>query len=60
MHSAGIRRVFWTNAEGVWEGAKVRELIDSLENPEGQPSKVFVTKHEVLMLLRMAAGASCR
>ena len=60
MHSAGIKRVFWTNARGEWEGEKVRELVDALENPKsassGDPTKslgggsVYVTKSEVLML----------
>jgi hypothetical protein len=60
----GIKRVFWTNPDGEWEGAKVRDLIDALEmgldgddgeGPgTGQESKgVFVTKHEVLMLKRI-------
>jgi len=64
MHSVGIKRVFWTNQDGEWEGAKVRDLVEALEtgiegdNGEGigtgQQSKgVFVTKHEVLMLKRI-------
>lgn len=64
MHSVGIKRVFWTNQNGEWEGAKVRDLVEALEvgiegngNGErvgtGQESKgVFATKHEVLMLKR--------
>ncbi len=57
MHSVGIKRVFWTNADGQWEGAKVRELVDSLEDTDGQLGKsVFVTKHEVLLLLGIAAA----
>ena len=68
--SVGIRRMFWTNAKGEWDGGKVRDLIDALE--VGGPSvagdgsesgltggasgsEVFVTKHEVLML-RMTMG----
>jgi hypothetical protein len=31
MHAIGIKRVFWTIASGEWEGAKVRDLIDTLE-----------------------------
>ncbi len=31
MHSAGIKRVFWTNSKGQWEGSKVRDLVDALE-----------------------------
>lgn len=54
MHSAGVKRVFWTNARGEWEGAKVQELVDALENPDGplgtDVKALFVTKHEVLML----------
>lgn len=60
MHSAGIKRVFWTNHMGVWEGGKVRELVDALEGPmspngnapTGAPSigSVYVTKSEVLLL----------
>ncbi|CAK7271929.1 hypothetical protein SEPCBS119000_004858 [Sporothrix epigloea] len=61
MHSVGIKRVFWTNSEGVWEGAKVRDLVDSLEaaardgsgnGPGSDVGGMFVTKHEVLLLLR--------
>ena len=58
MHSAGIKRVFWTNAEGEWEGAKVQVLVDALESggngdgDERKASSLFVTKHEVLLLKR--------
>ena len=62
MHSAGIKRVFWTNAKGEWEGAKVQQLVDALESggvgvgngngDKGKVSSLFVTKHEVLMLKR--------
>jgi len=31
MHSVGIRRVFWTNELGEWEGGKVRDLVDALD-----------------------------
>ncbi|KAI1499881.1 hypothetical protein F5X99DRAFT_430263 [Biscogniauxia marginata] len=55
MHSAGIRRVYWTNSEGDWATAKVRDLFNQLSgtgpssgsNPDF--SKVFVTKHEILV-----------
>lgn len=51
MHFAGIKRVFWTNGKGEWEGAKVEELMDAFENADGSATKaLFVTKHEVLML----------
>jgi hypothetical protein len=64
MHAVGIKRVFWTNATGEWEGAKVRDLVDALEKGiegddeispgTGQENKgIFVTKHEVLMLKRI-------
>lgn len=62
MHSVGIKRVFWTTNDGNWEGAKVRDLIDQLDNTMksdtdttlGQPTMgLFVTKHEVLMLRRL-------
>jgi hypothetical protein len=60
MHSVGIKRVFWTNGKGKWEGAKVRDLVDMLEgsgsSSEGDAVSglgVFVTKHEVLMLRRL-------
>lgn len=67
MHSVGIKRVFWTNDAGNWEGGKVRDLMDALDNSMenvalkdgsggmGGPTGngVFVTKHEVLMLKRM-------
>lgn len=67
MHSAGIKRVFWTNKDGTWTGAKVRDLVDVLERPspgesndeigelEAGLSGVFVTKHEILMLRRLFA-----
>ena len=61
MHTAGIKRVFWTNNEGQWEGGKVRELVDALDGPmsagdDGSPGStsgigsVYVTKSEVLLL----------
>ncbi|KAI4288703.1 MAG: hypothetical protein L6R35_002039 [Caloplaca aegaea] len=60
MHSAGIKRVFWTNNAGHWEGGKVRDLVDALESPAlpnakngGEASvagSVYVTKSEVLLL----------
>ena len=60
MHAVGIKRVFWTNDAGQWEGGKVRDLVDALDNSmesvaDGGPlgNGVFVTKHEVLMLKRM-------
>ncbi|EAT84318.2 hypothetical protein SNOG_08042 [Parastagonospora nodorum SN15] len=60
MASVGIKRVFWTTGFGTWESAKVRDLVDALDNLGlEQPSNaaatlsnVFVTKHEVLMLRR--------
>ncbi|CAG8955505.1 hypothetical protein HYFRA_00010372 [Hymenoscyphus fraxineus] len=65
MHAVGIKRVFWTNAEGSWEGAKVRDLVDALEGGGGVESGggvdsvnrgFFVTKHEVLALKRGMEG----
>jgi hypothetical protein len=60
MHAVGIKRVFWTNTDGEWEGAKIRELVEALEMGEGEPGHddggdkgIFVTKHEVLMLKRI-------
>ncbi|KAL8811435.1 MAG: hypothetical protein Q9223_007533 [Gallowayella weberi] len=58
MHSAGIKRVFWTNNKGEWEGGKVRDLVDSLEAPllpsgdgtMGGAGSIYVTKSEVMML----------
>jgi hypothetical protein len=72
MYAVGIKRAFWTNNDGEWEGAKVRDLVDALEmgseGSEGsdgaQPGSgqenngVFVTKHEVLMLKRMMEAGS--
>jgi hypothetical protein len=56
MQRAGIRRVFWTNNNGEWEGGKVRDLVDALELGDkagaGSMAGMFVTKHEVLMLRR--------
>ena len=64
MHSVGIKRVFWTTNSGQWEGAKVRDLMDCLAGDPtgstGDPSsfgdRVFVTKHEVLMMRRICDG----
>jgi hypothetical protein len=69
MHAVGIKRVFWTNDAGQWEGGKVRELVDALDRSMesiaggqgdglGGPlgNGVFVTKHEVLMLKRKMGG----
>jgi hypothetical protein len=61
MHSVGIKRVFWTNDDGEWEGGKVAKFIDALDGEGdgagcgGGPvgNGVFVTKHEVLMMRRM-------
>ncbi|KAK0823753.1 hypothetical protein LTR54_009925 [Friedmanniomyces endolithicus] len=68
MHTAGIKRVFWTNDAGGWEGATVRDLIDALDDSMenvasgvgGGPTGngVFVTKHEVLMLKRLMGEGS--
>jgi hypothetical protein len=60
MASVGIKRVFWTDDTGNWEGAKVRDLVDALDRLGSEPpsdanailNSVFVTKHEVLMLHR--------
>lgn len=59
MDSVGIKRVFWTNSSGEWECAKVRDLVDALDDlgsggvdAQTTLSSVFVTKHEVLMLRR--------
>ncbi|KAF2852362.1 3-carboxy-cis,cis-mucoante lactonizing enzyme [Plenodomus tracheiphilus IPT5] len=60
MASVGIRRVFWTTDTGKWESAKIRELVDTLDNLWQDPhldaattiNSLFVTKHEVLMLRR--------
>ncbi|KAI4693356.1 uncharacterized protein J4E88_001727 [Alternaria novae-zelandiae] len=61
MASVGIKRVFWTDDKGGWESAKVRDLVDALDNIGSQSptdasvglNSVFVTKHEVLMLRRI-------
>ncbi|MCJ1394011.1 hypothetical protein MMC18_006888 [Xylographa bjoerkii] len=67
MHTVGIKRVFWTNEKGDWEGCKVRNMMDALDlsgsksengtrnGSTGGPAGngVFVTKHEVLMLRRL-------
>jgi hypothetical protein len=69
MHSVGVKRVFWTNKAGEWEGAKVRDLVDNLDgggdgrNGEGSGIAgfgVFVTKYEVLMLRRLLRTWCCR
>lgn len=64
MHAVGIKRVFWTNAAGEWEGGKVAKFIDALDGDGdeggcgGGPmgNGVFVTKHEVLMMKRLMGG----
>ncbi|KAF3769687.1 hypothetical protein M406DRAFT_66161 [Cryphonectria parasitica EP155] len=64
MHSAGIKRVFWTTNEGKWKGAKVRDLVDQLDGATAASDSplglsvpdVFVTKHEVLLLRRLMMG----
>ncbi len=58
MNSVGIKRVFWTNSKGKWEGAKIRDLVDMLDGSGSESDGVaglgvFVTKHEVLMLRRL-------
>ena len=68
MQTVGIKRVFWTNNKGEWEGGKVRDLMDALDmagtssggksGGEGSAggaagNGVFVTKHEVLQLRRL-------
>ena len=62
MHSVGIKRVFWTNVDGEWESAKVRDLVEALEGGGGKDASgegakidkgIFVTKHEVLLLKRV-------
>jgi hypothetical protein len=60
MHAVGIKRVFWTNDAGEWEGGKIGKFIDALDGEGdgagcgGGPmgNGVFVTKHEVLMMRR--------
>ena len=65
MHAVGIKRVFWTNERGQWEGQKVRELYDAFDNLTTDGIKdgvagsgAFVTKHEVLMLHRTMGRSS--
>lgn len=59
MSPVGIRRVFWVNDAGQWQGGKVRDLMNARHGttectgdagPIG--TGLFVTKHEVLMLKR--------
>ncbi|KAI2466653.1 hypothetical protein F4781DRAFT_434146 [Annulohypoxylon bovei var. microspora] len=63
MHSAGIKRVNWTNREGQWESAKVRDLFDRVSGANlcdahdvnnSNIGGIFVTKHEILMLRRLS------
>jgi len=62
IHSVGIRRAFWTNDSGEWEGAKVRDLVDALDrsgdNDGINGCGMFVTKHEVLMMRKLVGGSS--
>ncbi|KAK4182369.1 hypothetical protein QBC35DRAFT_468145 [Podospora australis] len=57
MHSVGIKRVFWTNEHGQWEGAKVRGLVDIIDGHTrgagADTEGLFVTKHEVLLRRRL-------
>lgn len=46
MHAAGIKRVFWTNDVGKWEGAKVRDLVDALEASGSAGEEQDATKEE--------------
>ena len=58
MYSVGIKRVFWTNIDGEWESAKVRDLVDEIERGGDDDSgngRVFVTKHDVLRLMRLSS-----
>ncbi|KAK3679457.1 hypothetical protein LTR78_001018 [Recurvomyces mirabilis] len=32
MHAVGVKRVFWTSDAGDWEGGKVRDLVDALDD----------------------------
>ncbi|KAI9704341.1 MAG: hypothetical protein M1836_007202 [Candelina mexicana] len=62
MESVGIKRIFWTNENGEWDGGKVRDLADALEDPDSDVDRtasdsLFVTKHEVLMLRRLMASS---
>ena len=71
MAAVGIRRVFWTNHNGEWEGGKVRDMVAALEgsNQTGEISGkgkekqvydggplMYATKHEVLMMRRIMGG----
>jgi len=67
MHSAGIRRVLWTNEQGNWEESKVRGLVAALDGTGVSDTAgnklgglvgdgLFVTKHEVFMLRRLIDG----
>jgi hypothetical protein len=64
MHAVGIKRVFWTNDAGEWEGGKVANLVNALDGgADGSGSGggpmgngVFVTKHEVLNMRRTMGG----
>jgi hypothetical protein len=66
MDSVGIKRVVWITREGKWEGAKVRELVDALDDPGAGGmmdahttlSSGFVTKYEILMLMRTMGKGS--
>ncbi|KAF2445243.1 hypothetical protein P171DRAFT_444114 [Karstenula rhodostoma CBS 690.94] len=67
MNSVGIKRVFWTTSSGEWECAKVRDLVDALDDlgsgdaaadAHTTLNSVFVTKHEVLMLRRTMGADS--
>lgn len=64
MEWVGIRRVFWTNHDGDWEGGKVRDLVDALGLKEERvgvaddtSASMFVTKHEILMLRRQMGNS---
>lgn len=69
MHAVGIRRVFWTNDSGEWEGGKVKDFVDGMDGAAAEGATggqeggvmgngVFVTKHEVLMMRRIMGAKS--
>ncbi|PWN53340.1 hypothetical protein IE53DRAFT_377410 [Violaceomyces palustris] len=52
MSWAGIKRVYWTNVNGDWEGGKVSILLDGEEADSDGYVRVHMTQYEHAALLR--------
>ena len=53
MHWAGIKRVYWTNVDGAWEGGKITEMLfgtASSLSPQPVCVPVHLTQYEQALL----------